>query len=517
LSATALAGLTTTVVLTVLLLLTAQSANDVVTTVHRSHDRVRVFTQLQAAAREYQDSSYASVTLNPRDGRRAVIRARTWLESLLAEAARLPVTNERERIVSALVAAQGQTLLEHFRETEALAARVDRVDRIYRAEGSRPAMREVERMTRPIRALQDTLNTEIHRGNGTVASATKRAQSLIQTAVYASLGGVVLALLFSLAVQYLLQMRLRPALKQLEDGARAFGRGDLDHRVRLGGADELFRLSSAFDAMAATIAEKQEALHSIQNHLERSVAERTKELENANDKLAAADEQRRAFLADVSHELRTPLTIIRGEAQVALRTVDQTGFEPQEAFERILQQTLDLSRMVDDLLLIALAEVGRLPLDREILDLRELGARLAGDFEILVNEMGGSIRSVTGPAVLASVDPNRLRRALAALIDNSIRHSQRGVSITIEASVSADYAAVSVSDNGPGLDFAQTDNLFERFRRGETRGEGSGLGLSLVHALVEAHGGRTELTPRAGGGTVATLRFPRANFERIAA
>jgi signal transduction histidine kinase len=164
-----------------------------------------------------------------------------------------------------------------------------------------------------------------------------------------------------------------------------------------------------------------------------------------------------------------------------------------------------------------LAEAGRLPLEREMLDLRQLGARLAGDFETLVKQMGGSIRSVNGPGVFASVDCDRLRRALAALIENSLRHSQRGVAITIAARAGGDWATISVSDNGPGLDFARANFLFERFHRGETRGEGSGLGLSLVHALVQAHGGRTELSPNPGGGTVATLYFPQAIRERVAA
>ncbi|MGC1269066.1 MAG: HAMP domain-containing sensor histidine kinase, partial [Croceibacterium sp.] len=370
---------------------------------------------------------------------------------------------------------------------------------------------------RPVDELKKSLNSEIRRGNWTVAAATKDAQALISTASYASVGGLALALIFLFAVQYLLQVRLRPALKQLEQGARAFGQGDLDHRVGLAGFDELSRLSSAFDAMAATIAEKQDALREIQHSLERCVAERTEELEQANGKLAAADERRRAFLADVSHELRTPLTIIRGEAQVALRTVDRTGFEPHEAFERILQQTHDLSRMVDDLLVIAVAEAGHLPLERELLDLRELGGRLAGDFDTLVSEMGGSIGPVAGPAVFASVDRDRLRRALAALIENSLRHSPRGVALAITVGTSGDCAAISVSDNGPGLDFAQANRLFERFHRGETRGEGSGLGLSLVHALVQAHGGRTELAPRPGGGTIATLYFPLTVSDRVAA
>lgn len=517
LSATALAGLTTTVVLTVLLFLTAWSASEVVTTAQRTHQRVHVFSQLQDAARAYQDASYARVNAPGPGTQQKVAEARTRLEDLLAAAARLPIADDRDRVANRLIATQGRTLVEHFRDPAALVARVDRVDLIYRTQGAKPARREVARITRPIESFENTLDAEVRRGNSAVAAATKDAQSLIRTAVYASVVGLVLALIFSLAVQYLLQVRLRPALKHLENGANAFGQGDLDHRVALSGRDELSRLSTAFDAMASTIAEKQEALQQIHVGLERSVAQRTEELERANAKLAAADERRRAFLADVSHELRTPLTIIRGEAQIALRTVDRSGYEPQEAFERILEQTRDLSRMVDDLLVIALAEAGHLPLEREVLDLRELGARLAGDFDALVNEMGGSIRSQAGPAVFAPVDRDRLRRALAALIENSLRHSHRGVEVAVTAGSGPGGVFISVSDNGPGLDFAKANLLFERFHRGETRGEGSGLGLSLVHALVQAHGGRTELAPRPSGGTVVTLHFPLTVSDQVAA
>src|SRR5690606_6425944 len=118
---------------------------------HRTHDRVRVFTQLQAVAREYQNSSYATVSADPAQGQRAVITARARLQSLLDEAARLPANDARERAISGLIAAQGQAVLEYYREPSALAARVNRVDRIYQTEGSVKAMREVERITQPIR------------------------------------------------------------------------------------------------------------------------------------------------------------------------------------------------------------------------------------------------------------------------------------------------------------------------------------------------------------------------------
>jgi signal transduction histidine kinase len=511
-----LAGLTTTIVLTALLFLTASSASEVVAMAQRTHERVRVYTQLEDAARNYQDSSSAGVSDPSPAKRLRVAEARDRLVKTLAEAARLPSNNERERAMGARIARQGQAVLEHYRES-ALFARVNRIDYFYQTQGAKAARRELTRINRPPTELKETLAAEIQHGNSAVAGATENARRLIRTAVYAAVGGLVLALIFSLAVQYLLQVRLRPALKRLEHGARAFGQGDLDHRVGVTGRDELARLSDAFDTMATTIAEKQDALGEIQLGLEGAVVERTAELERANAKLAANDDRRRAFLADVSHELRTPLTIIRGEAQVALRTLERTDTEQQEAFERILQQTHDLSRMVDDLLVIALAEAGHLPLDHEMLDLGELGARLAADFDTLAGEMGGSITPVGGPAVFASVDRDRLRRAVAALIENALRHSQPGVAISVMARASGDWASISISDNGPGLDFAKANCLFERFHRGETRGEGSGLGLSLVHALVQAHGGRTELTPRPGGGTVATLYFPLADAVRVAA
>lgn len=513
LSAAAMAGLITTVSLAGLLLLTAWSASEVVTSARLMHERVSVYTRIQDAARDYQGASYRSVRETGPQAQRKVVETRARLEVLLARAARLPAFDRRDREAQALVARQGRALVDQYRHPDRLVAGVNRK---WREEGSRAAMREVERLTQPMLALKGTLTSEIERGDSRMSAATGDAQRLIGLAVVASLAGLILALAISAVGEFLLRTRLRPGLSRLEAGAEAFGSGQLDHRIALDGRDELARLSRAFDTMAATIQDKQEDLREIQHGLERAVAERTEELQQANAKLAAADELRRAFLADVSHELRTPLTIIRGEAQVALRTADQQ-FDTQESFARILEQTEDLSRMVNDLFLIALAEAGRLPLDRKVLDLRELGARLAGDFETLAFEMGGTIRALPGPPVFATVDSCRLRRALSALVENALRHCPRGVSIVLETRSTGDGVAISVSDDGPGLDFAKAHELFERFRRGETRGEGSGLGLSLVHALVQAHGGRTELTARHGGGTVATMFFPLDASQQVAA
>ena len=514
LGVTTLAGLITTAAMTGLLLLTAWSASDVVQTARRTHDRVRVYTQLQTAAGAFQRISYQNARENDASSRQVVVVARTRFENLLAEATRLPDTEPRDGEVRRRIARQGAFALKQFEDA---TRHVERVDRQWKLGGSRAALREVSRVSQPIFRLDETLQAEIRRGDWKVAEGTRSAQSLIGTSVVAALIGLLLALGFSLVVQVLLQLRLRPSLRRLETGAQAFGAGNLGHRIGLAGRDELARLSDAFDTMAATIAEKQEALREVQLGLEQVVADRTRELRQANAELSAMDERRRAFLADVGHELRTPLTVIRGETQVALRLADRPGFDPQDVFERILHQTEDLTRMVNDLFLIARAQAGGLPLELKLLDLQEIAARVAADFETLASEMGGSIRVLPHPPVFAFVDQDRLRRAMAALIENALRHCQPGVNIILELAIHQDTASIAVCDDGPGVEFAQAEQLFQRFRRGQSRGEGSGLGLSLVSALVQAHGGHAALRPRPGGGTRAILHLPLPAEQKVAA
>jgi two-component system sensor histidine kinase TctE len=173
--------------------------------------------------------------------------------------------------------------------------------------------------------------------------------------------------------------------------------------------------------------------------------------------------------------------------------------------------------MVNDLFLIARAEAGGLPLQREAIALGDLAGRVVSDFETLVEQRAGTIRIAHAAPVVALVDCSRLRRALAALIENALQHCERGVNIEVEIAAEDGFAVISVSDDGPGLDFAKADQLFQRFRRGRTRAEGSGLGLSLVRALVAAHGGTTLLAPRQGGGTCVAMRLPMAASHEAAA
>ena len=377
-------------------------------------------------------------------------------------------------------------------------------------------MRELKRVSTPVSALTQTLQKEIRAGDKEVAQRTANAHTLISKAVGASLNGICLAVGFSSAAYLLLHKRLRPGLVGLERGAQSFAQGNLDYRIELSGTDELARLATGFNLMAQALAEKQKTLQEAQIDLEQKVAVRTQQLQQANAKLSIADERRRAFLADVSHELRTPLTIIRGETEVALRTADQLNLDANDVFERILKQTRDLSRMVDDLFVIALAESGALPLERETLDLHDVASRVANDFGTLASEAGGSVSVLPGQRYFASIDPERVRRAIAALIENAMRHCQPAVKVEIEVQMADNHPIVTVTDDGPGIDPSIASGLFERFKRGDTRGEGSGLGLSLVSALMEAHGGRAYLSAAPRGGTRAVLEFPAEIYAKVA-
>ncbi|MGH8260186.1 MAG: sensor histidine kinase, partial [Steroidobacteraceae bacterium] len=196
-------------------------------------------------------------------------------------------------------------------------------------------------------------------------------------------------------------------------------------------------------------------------------------------------------------------------AQVALRAGDRGSPDATEALGRILEQTRVLTRLLDDLFLIARAEAGGLRLNLRPVDLGELVLRVAHDLSTLACESGATVRADTQGGLVARIDPDRVRQALAALIDNALRHTQPGVTIRVGAQSEGDWVTVSVVDDGPGIDPAAAAELFGRFRRGPTRGDGSGLGLTVVRALAEAHGGTASLSNAENGGARAILRLPR--------
>ncbi len=504
LEAASWAGLIATALLAGLLLFIASTASRVLNAARVSHERVQIFTQLDRSIYDLQVLRYQQLRNAGPDADQAFARGTRKVQDLLRASSELPALTDHDRAVALEIEQKGRVAQEYLAQLPQL---VRQVDVTLREVGSVAGMRELRRVSAPLSALTSALQREIRAGGTQVALRTANAHRLISLAVGASLIGFLLAVGMSATVHMLLHRRLRPGLVGLERGAQSFAGGNLDYRIELSGSDELTRLGRAFNLMAQALADKQRTLQDAQIDLEQKVAERTQQLRLANEKLSTADERRRAFLADVSHELRTPLTIIRGETEVALRTAENASFDASDVFGRILEQTRDLSRMVDDLFVIALAESGSLPLERKTLDLFEVASRVANDFGTLANEAGGSVCVLQGPGCLALIDPERVRRAIAALIENAMRHCQPAVKVEIEVHMIDGHPSIVVTDDGPGIDLSVAPGLFERFRRGDTRGEGSGLGLSLVSALMEAHGGRAYLAIAPNGGTRAVLEF----------
>src|SRR5262245_58795138 len=204
-------------------------------------------------------------------------------------------------------------------------------------------------------------------------------------------------------------------------------------------------------------------------------------------RLEADEAQRRRLLADVSHELRTPLAVIQGNAEAIM-----DGVYPADAehLGTILEETRVLSRLIEDLRTLSLAEAGTLALHREPTDLSILAAEVGRSFEQLAGTSGARIEvDVPDDVPLLDVDPIRIREVLANLVANALRYAAPGGTVRIGGRATATEVELEVADDGPGIPADLLPTVFDRFAKApESRG--SGLGLAIARAIVEAHGGR---------------------------
>ncbi len=212
--------------------------------------------------------------------------------------------------------------------------------------------------------------------------------------------------------------------------------------------------------------------------------------------------------ATIAHELRTPLTILKGRLQGMIDGV----FEPDEkSLHALVQQVDSLARLVEDLRTVTLADSGHLDLHLQPIRLKDEIERLAGVLEQELKQDGFELRLQLSDA-LVSVDAMRIRQVLLALITNARRYAVRG-GIEISLKVESDQVILRVADEGPGLDADIASSAFEPFRRGRKSHSlekgGNGLGLSVVRAIVEAHGGKVRYAPSNKGGAMFEISLGR--------
>jgi signal transduction histidine kinase len=311
-------------------------------------------------------------------------------------------------------------------------------------------------------------------GSVIAAALTTAERDQVEDAVRLAVGVSLVVLLLASLFIWLAAGRVVAPLQAVARTARAISETDLSGRIPVQGSDEIAELGRTFNGML--------------------------------DRLETAFAGQKDFITDVSHELRTPITVIRGH----LETLGDSPREREEAI-MVIQDELDrMSRYVDDLLLLTKAP-------------RPDFLRLAPvDLDLFTHDLFAKARSLgdrewrldkTGVGIVVA-DQDRLTQAMMNLVENAVRHTDEGDKISLGTSLEGDEARLWVNDEGPGVDPADRERIFSRFARADSgshrSAEGAGLGLSIVEAIAQAHGGSIDLHSELGKGSTFVIVLPAA-------
>ncbi len=290
---------------------------------------------------------------------------------------------------------------------------------------------------------------------------------------------VIVVTVAGIAVGVISSRGLTAPLNKLAETAQAIGARDLSRRVEVKGSDEVKAVARAFNEMA--------------------------------DKLAKAESLRSNMLADVAHELRTPISVIQGN----LRAILDDVYELDKAeIARLYDQTRHLSRLVDDLHELSLAEANQLPLSMTAVNLSAIIQETVATYTPIVEAEGISVHlALDDSTPTIQADRARLTPCLQNLLNNAIRHTPSGGEITVELACEAKLVHLRVRDSGQGIAPEYLPYVFGRFYRADPARSrdtgGSGLGLAIVKAIVEAHGGQvTAASEGVGHGSTFTIQLP---------
>ncbi len=315
---------------------------------------------------------------------------------------------------------------------------------------------------------------------GSTTAAPVDTADVVRTTTFRIVVIALLAALVASGLGFFVADRMVRPIRRLQAAAGAMAAGNLSQRSGIANrTDEIGALGRSFDVLAETL----------------EVSETT----------------RKRFLQDAVHELRTPITVIEATTSAIIDGVYNP--EPRH-IETIRSQARLLSRIVDDLRTISLAEAGVLELRREPTEVASTLRRVAEGFRARAEASGVEIEVEAPEAVVLDADPEKLRQVLGSLVDNALRYTPAGGQIVLAASAEASGVRFDVRDSGPGVAVEDLPHVFERFyqadpSRDRARGS-SGLGLAIVKALAEAHGGIVGVENAVPSGADFWIRLPAA-------
>jgi signal transduction histidine kinase len=304
-----------------------------------------------------------------------------------------------------------------------------------------------------------------------------------QSLVIAGIVGAVVAILLGL----LLTRQFTKPIQVLKSGAARIASGDLSHRVKVSSKDELGNLAESFNSMAAS--------------------------------LDSSEQARQRLLADIAHELRTPLSVIEGTVAAMVDGV----YEPNASnLSSLKEETEVLTRLVDDLRDLTLAESGQLKLETEPTDMASLVQRRVSRAEIAARERNVSLKANIAKGLpQVEIDRRRIEQVLTNLLDNALNHTPSGgiITVTLAAADSgarqpadSEHILVSVADTGEGISAQHLPHIFERlYRVDDARSRekgGAGLGLAIAKQMIELHGGRIWVESEVGTGSRFSFTLP---------
>ena len=273
-----------------------------------------------------------------------------------------------------------------------------------------------------------------------------------------------------LVVSYFLSGNITRPLRQLSQAAEKIRQGDLKQEVAVTGQDEVGQLAEVFNQMSA--------------------------------ELAANESNRQELLANIAHELKTPLAVLQGHLESMLDGVEEPG--PEKLFS-MQEEVMRLTRLVGDLRDLSLAQVHRLELHLQPVDLDEKVERAADMLEPLLEEKKlRFVKELATGLPARQLDPDRLNQVLYNLITNAIRYTTPGTAILLKTEPAGERVRLIIADEGPGIAPEDLPHVFEQFYRGDKSRNrasgGSGIGLSLAKSFVEAQGGTITARNRKEGG-----------------